>query len=373
MKVMLIGGTGVLSKDIAAQCITSNFSLYMINRGNRKEYIPKGSNVLIGDIINEPDTLFSKLEGLCFDVVVDFISYTPEQLSKKLQLFKDKCKQYIFISSATVYSNEFSSEYITEKTPVTNYSWNYSKNKILCEELLADEWQKNGLHYTIVRPYITYGDTRIPFAFNSKKNQWTLVDRIINEQPVVVWDNGENLCTLTHTKDFANGIIGLFMNTKAFEQAFHITSEENLPWSEVLNKIAEAVNKKARVIFIPSDVIELNFIGMKGELTGDKAITRKFDNTKIKSIVNDYFCDISFSEGIKKTINNYQKSPELIKIDHEWNAKVNHLIYRYNKHNTNEIRDLKTRISDEIEFFKSNIVIIYYKFYRAFKRIIKNF
>jgi nucleoside-diphosphate-sugar epimerase len=366
MEVILVGGTGVLSKDVAKQSIESKIDLYMINRGNRLRYVSEGANIIVGDI-NNPGELSNKLSEMEFDVVVDFLSYTPEQLTRNLKLFRNKCKQYIFISSATAYSTDYPEQLINEDTPLTNYEWGYSRNKILCEELMEEEYNKSGLQYTIVRPYITYGDTRIPYAFISKKQQWTLVDRILNGKPVVVWDEGKNLCTLTHTEDFAKGVVGLFMNPKAFRQAFHITSDEHLTWVEVLEKIAEVVGKKAQIAYIPSKTIEKSFKEMRGELSCDKALTRKFDNSKIKSVVSSFTCKIKFSEGIKKTIEHYQIIPELMKIDHEWNAKVDVLTHQYFKKNAGKLigkGDIGVSESNkgtQLEFLINIAIVLYYK------------
>lgn len=370
MKVILIGGTGVLSKDVAKQCIESQIDLYMINRGKRLQHVPDGAKVIIGDI-NKPKELFKKIKNLEFDIVIDFLSYEPKQLSRNLQLFQNKYKQYIFISSATVYSTEYPEKYITEDTPTTNDDWVYAKNKILCEKFLEDEKRKNGLHYTIIRPYITYGETRIPFAFISKKKQWTLVDRILKEKPIIVWDQGKNLCTLTHTEDFAKGVVGLFMNPEAFGQAFHITSDESLAWIDVLEKIAKAVGKEAKMILVPSNVIEKKFKEMKGELSGDKAITRKFDNTKIKSIVSGFVCEISFEEGIKKTIDYYKERPDLLTIDHEWNAKVDVLIYTYNNKNETKKNAFNYDIKRHTIFVKNIMLIIFYRIFYITKICVK--
>lgn len=367
MKAMLIGGTGVLSKDVAKQCIESQVDLYMINRGKRLRFVPDGAKVILGDI-NKPEELSKKIQNLEFDVVIDFLSYTPKQLSRNMKLFQDKCKQYIFISSATVYSTEYTDKNITENTPTTNYNWLYSKNKILCEDLLEEERKVSGLNYTIIRPYITYGDTRIPFAFISKKNPWTIVDRILSEKPIVVWDLGENLCTLTHTEDFAKGVVGLFMNPKAFGQAFHITSDENLTWVDVLEKIAKAVGKEVKIVLVPSIVIEKKFKDMKGELSCDKSKTRKFDNTKIKSVVNDFACEIKFEEGIKKTINYFKSRSDLIKVDHEWNAKVDVLIHRYYDKNIERNSNVfELKIGKYFVFLKNITIILFYKMYNVIK------
>lgn len=372
MKVMLVGGTGVLSKDIARQCIEDKIDLYMINRGKRLQYAPENVHVIIGDISN-PMGLKKELQHLEFDVVVDFLSYTPKQLLKTLELFRNKCKQYIFISSATVYSKDNPEEVITEETPLTNYDWDYSKNKISCEKILEEECRINNLQYTIVRPYITYGTTRIPFALISKNKQWTLIDRILNDKPIVVWDDGKAVCTLTHTEDFAKGVVGLFGNPKAVGQAFHITSDEHLSWQESLEKIADVVGKKAKIIHIPSQIIEKEIVEMRGELTEDKSIMRKFDNTKIKSAVTNFNCQTMFSEGIKNTIEYYQSNPQLMLIDHYWNARIDILIYRYYKKYANEIKNNKTfesyncKAINNINYIKSLVVVVFYKIFNKMR------
>ncbi len=371
MKVMLVGGTGVLSKDIARQCIEDKIDLYMINRGKRLQYAPENVHVIIGDISNTIG-LKKELEHLEFDVVVDFLSYTPKQMLKTLELFRNKCKQYIFISSATVYSKDNPEEVITEETPLTNYDWDYSKNKISCEKILEEESRINNLQYTIVRPYITYGTTRIPFALISKNKQWTLIDRILNDKPIVMWDDGKAICTLTHTEDFAKGVVGLFGNPNAMGQAFHITSDEHLSWQESLEKIADVVGKKVKIIHIPSQIIEKEIVEMRGELTGDKSIMRKFDNTKIKSAVTNFNCQTMFSEGIKNTIEHYESNPQLMSIDHYWNAQIDILIHRYYKKYMNEIKSNKTfepynsKAINNINYIKS-VVVGFYKIFNKMR------
>ncbi|WP_346920344.1 NAD-dependent epimerase/dehydratase family protein [Clostridium sp. UBA7339] len=372
MKVMLVGGTGVLSKDIARQCIEDKIDLYMINRGKRLQYAPENVHVIIGDISNTIG-LKKELEHLEFDVVVDFLSYTPKQMLKTLELFRNKCKQYIFISSATVYSKDNPEEVITEETPLTNYDWDYSKNKISCEKILEEESRINNLQYTIVRPYITYGTTRIPFALISKNKQWTLIDRILNDKPIVMWDDGKAICTLTHTEDFAKGVVGLFGNPNAMGQAFHITSDEHLSWQESLEKIADVVGKKVKIIHIPSQIIEKEIVEMRGELTGDKSIMRKFDNTKIKSAVTNFNCQTMFSEGIKNTIEHYESNPQLMSIDHYWNAQIDILIHRYYKKYMNEIKSNKTfepynsKAINNINYIKSLVVVVFYKIFNKMR------
>ncbi len=360
MKILLIGGTGVLSKDVAEHCVAQKIELYMINRGSKNINI-EGINIIIEDINNSPKIL-EKTKHLYFDVIVDFLSYNPSQLNRNLNNFQSKFKQYIFISSATIYSNKNPDEIITENMPIDNINWEYTRNKILCEELLINYSKINNMAYTIVRPYITYGDTRIPFAFNSKNKQWTLVDRIINNKPVIVWDEGKIFCTLTHTKDFARAICGLFMNEKAFNEDFHITSDENLTINEIVKIIASSVNKNVDIKYIPSIVIENNFSEMQNELTGDKAISRKFNNDKLKKAVPNFKCEISFKEGIRNTIENYKSNKNLLEIDNLWNAKVDKLIYSYYNKDENKIKKF-------LFYFHLNTIVKIHELKRFLSRI----
>jgi len=316
-KVMLLGGTGVLSRDVAKQCIESGMDVYMINRGNRK--VPKEATVIIGDI----NKLSSRrLCNMKFDVVIDFLAYTSRQLNRHLELFKGRCRQYIFISSATAYA--ISERPITEKTPLTNVGWSYSANKIRCETALKKYYKKAAKYYTIIRPYITYGDTRIPYPFIPKKSNWTLVQRIIDRKPIPVW--GKNICTLTHTEDFARALAGLIGNKKAVNQDFHVTSDEHITWGQALELIGKAIGAKPKTVYIPPKRIEKVFASLKGELTCDKAHTRIFDNTKIKVAVKGWKCNICFKDGIKKTIDYYQNNPEMKSINKTWIDKSETLI-----------------------------------------------
>jgi NAD dependent epimerase/dehydratase family. len=335
MKVLLIGGTGVLSTDVAALAIERQMEVYLLNRGNRKEMISPGAHLIQANIRNYKEVC-NKIKNLYFDVVVDFLSFSSEHLRSSLEIFKNKCDQYIFISSATVYSKKMSDTVITEKFHLENKGWYYASNKIKCEELLEEIYRTQGMHYTIIRPYVTYGNTRIPFAVISKAHQWTLIDRMLCEKPVVMWDDGNAICTLTHSKDFAKGVVGLFKNPKAMQEAFHITSDEHFTWNEVLQMIAEKINKTPTVVNIPSSYIESIICELQGELIYDKGTSVRFDNSKIKDAVSDFQCTIPFSDGIEKTLLFYQSHPQMMEIDYEWDAEIDRLIYLYCKKSSPE-------------------------------------
>lgn len=330
MKILLIGGTGVLSRDISKYAISRGMEVYLLNRGNRPKEIPEEAVLIKADIRNALE-VEEKLKGIDFDVVVDFLSFTPDQMRDSLPLFRDRCKQYVFISSATAYSIESRSRLITEEAAVGNRLWDYADNKAKCEEFLREYGAEHRLSYTIVRPYVTYGDTRIPFAVISGRRKWSLVNRILQGKPVVMWDDGSAICTLTHTLDFAVGIVGLFGNPKAENEVFHITSEEHLSWNKVLSMIASAVGREANVVNIPSTYIENGMAEYKGLLLGDKATNMAFDNSKIKDAVPEFGCKFDFAEGVIRTISYHRDHPEWMKVDYVWDARIDRLISKYHK------------------------------------------
>jgi len=357
MKILLIGGTGVISYDVALFAVRKGIEVVILNRGKRHHRMPKGASLIVADICNCKEVL-AKTEKMFFDVVVDFLSYTPEDLERTLTLFAKKCNQFIFISSATVYGEKTSETAITEKTLVSNPIWDYAQKKIMCEQLLQKKCKELNLNYTIVRPYVTYGDTRIPFAVIAKENHWSLISRIIRGKPIIMWDDGNAICTLTHSSDFAKGLVGLFGNKMALNTAFHITSDETFTWNEALSIISETIGMKPVVVNIPSIDIENEIPAMSHELLGDKATNMVFDNTKIKTVVPDFKCTISFREGIKQTIAYYQKNPHMMIVDYEWDAKIDRLIYRhYCKYSHDKLKNLKlSNIASQDQTLKEKLL-----------------
>ncbi len=335
MKVLIIGGSGVISYDVAILAIQKGIETVTLNRGSslHRNRTAPGALFIVANIRNSAEVIAST-KGMYFDVVVDFLSYTPVQLRQTISLFANNCKQYIFISSATVYETKNNQSIKSEKTSLANPKWDYANNKIICEQLLREKCKQLGLHYTIVRPYVTYGDTRIPFAVIPRRSHWSLISRLLRGKPILMWDDGNARCTLTHSSDFAKGLVGLFGNRRAYNTAVHITSDEILTWNEVLSIVSETIGKKPIVVNIPSSDIENGIKELSHELVCDKATDMVFDNTKIKSIVPDFKCEIPFREGIKRTISFYQNNPHMMKVDYGWDAQIDRLIYGYcSKHN----------------------------------------
>ena len=243
MKALFIGGTGTISSAITKQLVTMGCELYLLNRGSRKNRLPEGVNLLKADI-NDEDQVSRLIEDLEFDVVADFIAFEPAQLERDYRLFNGKTKQFIFISSASAYQTPLSDYRITEGTPLSNPYWQYSRNKIACEEYLLKLYREESFPITIVRPSHTYDERSIPLGVQGSKGAWQVAKRMLENKPVIIHGDGTSLWTMTHNRDFAKGFIGLMGNIHAIGESVHITSDESLTWNQIYQAIADALGVK---------------------------------------------------------------------------------------------------------------------------------
>ncbi len=325
MKVLFIGGTGLISQAASRLAVTRGIDLYLLNRGNNPSFIPDGAQSIPADI-RKPDQLHRALKGHSFDAVVDWIGFTPEHIRLDIDIFKDRTDQYIFISSASAYQKPLGHYLVDESTPLANPHWQYSRDKIACEQLLMDEYRRSGFPATIVRPSFTYGDTMIPAALNSWHHPWSLVDRMRKGRKIIVHGDGSALWTMTHNSDFAKGLIGLLGNTQTIGHAFHITSDEVLTWDQIYETIGAAAGVTPDTIHMTSDYIVSKLPDMQGTLLGDKAVSCVFDNSKIKRFVPGFQATVSFAKGIRQTIQWFEAHPERCTIDEQWNRTMDALI-----------------------------------------------
>jgi nucleoside-diphosphate-sugar epimerase len=324
MKVLFIGGTGNISTPSSKLAVAKGIDLYVLNRGKAKVEI-EGAHSIIGDI-NKPEEL-TELKKHEWDVVVNWIAFTPNDIERDIELFKGKTKQYIFISSASCYQTPLSYPVITESTPLCNNLWDYSQGKIQCEDRLQKAYREEGFPITIVRPSLTY-DTVIPIAIGGF-NKYNTAKRILEGKEIIIHGDGTSLWTVTHSDDFAKGFVGLLGLQPAIGHAFHITSDEVLSWNMIYKILADALGKEANVVHIASDFIckvEPSFIGT---LLADKAESVLFDNTKIKTFVPGFKATIPFSEGIKRTVKWLKENPEHQNIDAETEAKIENVLSAY--------------------------------------------
>lgn len=331
MKVLFIGGTGNISTACSRLALERKMELFILNRGTKVRPGLKGAKFLTADM-NKPEQVKAVLKDHHFDVVVNFIAFALDEVERDMKLFSDNCDQYIFISSASAYQKPPSHPVITESTPLCNPFWDYSRDKIACEEALMKAYREKAFPVTIVRPSHTY-DMVIPAAIGSWED-FTLIDRMRKGKEVIIPGDGSSLWTLTHSDDFAIAFTGLLGNRQAIGHSFHITSDESLTWNQIYEMMAHAAGVELKAIHISSDFIcevadELGEEWMRGNLTGDKSNSVIFDNTKIKRFVPEYNAIIPFSEGIKRTINWFDADPARIWIDEPANVLMDEIISRY--------------------------------------------
>jgi nucleoside-diphosphate-sugar epimerase len=326
MKVLFVGGTGLISSACTRLAVERGVELFLLNRGSDPDR--GGATSLVADAHDEAATE-GVLAGHRFDVVVDWIAYTPEDIERDLRLFRHRTDQFVFISSASAYLKPLGDWIIREDTPLANPFWDYSQNKIACEERLMRAYREDGFPVTIVRPSLTYGDTQVPLSVNSWERPFTAIARMRAGRPIIVPGDGTALWTMTHNTDFAVGFVGLLGRRAAIGHAFNITSDEVLTWDEIYRQTAAAAGAEARIVHIASDFIAACLPEWSGTLLGDKSGSAVFDNTKIKRFVPDFRAVTPYAEGIRRTVAWFDADPARQLIDAEMDARWDRLIAAY--------------------------------------------
>jgi len=340
MRVLFIGGTGNISTACTELAVECGIDLTLLRRGQRAASVPAPVRTIAADI-NDEAAVAQALDSEKFDAVVDWIAFTPSHIERDIRLFRDRTDQYIFISSASAYQRPVSHYLITESTPLANPYWQYSRDKIACEDRLMHEHRESGFPITIVRPSLTYGDTQIVLAVNSWQKSYTAVDRMRRGKEVIVPGDGSSLWVITHNSDFAQGLVGLLGHRQAIGHAFHITSDEVLTWDRIYTITAQAADVEPRVVHIASDFLGTCMPDLIGSLTGDKASSVVFDNSKIKRFVPGYNARIPFAEGIAKTIAWFDADPARQVVDDEANTAWDTIIAGYRNGLANVVGQLR--------------------------------
>ena len=322
MKVLFIGGTGIISSACTQLAVEKGIDITLLNRGKTsKRPVPDGAKVLFGDI-RDPASVESAIQNKMYDVIVDWVAFTPDHVELDLDLFRGRTGQYVFISSASAYHKPVRSLPITESTPLHNPYWLYSRNKIACEEKLVQAYREQGFPMTIVRPSHTYDQMSLPF-----RGRWTVVDRMLQGKPVIVHGDGTSLWVMTHHRDFAKGFVGMLGNPTALGEAYHITSDEVLTWNQIFTLLANAAGiGEPEFVHIPSDFINVFDKEWGAGLLGDKTYSVVFDNTKIKRLVPDYTASIPFRKGAEEILTWFKADPTRQLIDEKWNQLFDRII-----------------------------------------------
>ncbi|HYK32487.1 MAG TPA: SDR family oxidoreductase [Streptosporangiaceae bacterium] len=324
LRVLFIGGTGVISSACSRLAVEQGIELSVLNRGQSAIWpVPAGVTMLRGDIRDRASARAALGDG-DFDVVVDWVAYTPAHIRADLELFRGRAGQYVFISSASAYQTPPTRLPVSESTPLRNPFWAYSRDKIACEDVLVAAYRDEGFPVTIVRPSHTYDKTSVPF-----EGGWTILGRMRQGKPVVVHGDGTSLWTLTHHVDFARGFVPLLGCQRAIGEAFHITSDDALTWNQIALTLAEAAGTAAQIVHVPSDAIAAADPDWGASLLGDKAHSLVFDNSKLRAIVPGYHASIPFEDGAREIVAWYDEDPSRQRSDPRLEETIDKLISIY--------------------------------------------
>jgi nucleoside-diphosphate-sugar epimerase len=342
MKILFIGGTGTISAAISRRVLELGWDLCLLNRGSRSGDFLDGAKfpgklTEINCDINTEDeaAVAAKLSaylktsgpGARFDVAADFIAFTRDQAERDYRLFRGLAKQYIFISSASAYQKPLSDYRVSEATPLANPYWEYSRHKIACEDVLLEKYRETGFPVTIVRPSHTYDERSVPLGVHGENGSWQVIKRMIAGKPVIIHGDGTSLWTMTSSRDFARAFTGLMGNIHAIGETVQITSDETLTWNQIYAAIANALGVELKAVHISSDFLDdCGPYDFRGGLTGDKANSVVFDNTKLKRLAPGFTAGIRFDQGIKETIAYMLAHQECQREDPEFDAWCDRVI-----------------------------------------------
>ncbi len=331
-KILFIGGTGLISSACSELALTRGMELFILNRGKSDIYdVPNGARVLQGDIRDDPAGVAALIKSHRFDAVVDWVAFTPAHIEQDLALFASKTRQFVFISSASAYQKPLKGHLITEDTPLVNPHWQYSRDKIACEDRLMRAFRESGFPAVIVRPSLTYGPSQIPLCVGSWQHPWTLIDRMRRGGKIIVPGDGTSLWTVTWNGDFAKGFVGLLGREQLSGHAYHITSDEVLSWNDIYLEAAHAAGVEPHIVHIPSELIAAYDPTAHGSLIGDKSNSGVFDNSKIKRAVPDFACVVPWSEGVRRSIAWFEADPARQSVDAPANALWDRIIAGYER------------------------------------------
>ena len=333
MKVLFIGGTGVISTDTARLAVQKGFDVTLLNRGNSK-LAPEGAKQLHSDVYDR-EKLLNVIVNECWDVILDTNSFTPDQIKYKLDVFRGRYKQWIFISSSAVYQRG-GEQPITEKSPLGNFGWSYSVDKAVCEALLQREYYMYGNIYTVIRPSETYNNLRVPgvFVADPHKGGYTILNRVRRGKPTIVHDDGLTINNFTHATDIAKGIVGLFGNEDAYLQAYNATSDETHSWQEVAEMMCRAAGVEPNIVYVPTrelvKALPHSSLGdTYGVLVWSKCFNMVYDSSKLKQLVPEFKCSVSLEEGLRRTVRFYDTHPEYCGIDEALDSQMDDICNRF--------------------------------------------
>lgn len=326
MKALLIGGTGTISLAVTRLLARQGWQVYLLNRGSRNSQVPEGVHLIRADM-NDEAAVRAALGEMRFDCVCQFIGFVPAQVERDIRLFSGRTGQYLYTSSASAYHKPVKDYRITEGTALANPYWQYSRDKIACEEVLMRAYREQNFPVTIIRPSHTYDERNVPLGVHGKNGSYQVIRRMQQGKPVIIHGDGTSLWTMTHNSDFAKGYVGLMGNPHAIGEAFQITNDETLTWNQIYSTIAACLGVELKPYYVSSHFLAATgCYDMLGSLIGDKANSVVFDNRKLKAAVPDFCPTVRFEQGVRETIENVLAHPELQQEDPEFDAWCDQVI-----------------------------------------------
>lgn len=316
MKILFIGGTGIISSACSELAVQRGHELTLLNRSVSKKHAPPAqAKVITADVHAREEEVARLLAGEHFDAVVDFIAFTPDDIERDLALLRGRTSQFVFISSATVYQKPPRHYVVTEDTPLENPYSEYARNKIACERRLERAYREEGFPVTIVRPSLTYGPSQISLCVGSWAHPWSVIDRMQRGKKIIVPGDGTSLWVVTWNGDFAKGLLGLLGKREAIGEAFHITSDEVLSWDQIYLEVFDALGLRPTIVHVATDLIAHYWAHAEASLKGDKIYSVVFDNRKIKQLVPDFVCEVEWADGVRRAIEWHRAHPEFRTVD----------------------------------------------------------
>ena len=345
MNLLIIGGTGVLSSAVTAEAIKKGISVSMVNRGRRS--VPDNVELIKADK-DDYNAIESKIKGRNFDAVIDFLCLTLEQTRRSVNFYQKYSKQYIFISSCAVYDTlTLNGQLGDEESPKGLDMCDYSIRKNESEEEVKNVLKNTDVKYTIIRPCVTYDDTRIPYGISPQYGcHWTLCARILYGKPIIRWNGGINRCNMMRVEDFAVGVVGTIGEKGAYNEAFNICGDECPSWNDVISEMSRILGKEVKTVDITSDFYASHFPSKSGEILGGRSIDSINSNRKIKKLVKDFKQTIPLSKGIEKTIESYKSNNYQKGIDWYFDAKTDRIIKLHLKYTNSNQKDLNLKFID---------------------------
>ncbi len=313
--ILYIGGTGTISAACVRRSVAVGHDVTVLNRGTGRRPLPDGVRRIEADV-HDRDAVRDALADAAFDVVAQFLAFTPDQVAADLELFEGRTGQYVFISSASAYEKPPRRLPVTESTPLRNPFWRYSRDKIACEDLLVAAHRERGLPVTIIRPSHTYDERMLPTL-----GGWTDIARMRAGRPVVIHGDGTSLWTITHSDDFAVAFTGLVANPAAIGDAFTITGSHAPTWNQIYGWLADAAGVAApEFVHVASETIAALAPDLGPTLIGDKAHSMLFDVSKVTALVPDFRTTITFDEGARRILAHYDAHPDQQRVDADRDA-----------------------------------------------------